>query len=78
VTIRLSIDRFVGDKKPIAVLLAEDGKTINFPRVLLPRGVKAGDTGPCIVIRRSTVWDGLTRRWAWPSSGPASWSQRRR
>jgi hypothetical protein len=39
----LSIDRFEGDKKQIAVLLAEDGTAINFPRALLPKGVKAGD-----------------------------------
>jgi hypothetical protein len=43
VTTRLSIDRFEGDKKQIAVLVAEDGTTIDFPRALLPKGVKAGD-----------------------------------
>ena len=42
-TIRLSIDRFEGDRKQIAVLLAEDGTAINFPKALLPKGVKAGD-----------------------------------
>ena len=42
-TIRLSIDRFEGDKKQIAVLLAEDGTAINFPKALLPKGAKAGD-----------------------------------
>ena len=42
-TIRLSIDRFEGEKKQIAVLLAEDGTAIDFPRTLLPKGVKAGD-----------------------------------
>jgi hypothetical protein len=42
VTIRLSIDRFEGDKNQIAVLLAEDGTTINFPKSLLPRGAKPG------------------------------------
>jgi len=36
VTIRLSIDRFEGDKKQIAVLLAEDGTAINFPKALVP------------------------------------------
>ena len=40
---RLSIDRFEGDKKQIAVLLADDGDQINFPKGLLPKGVKAGD-----------------------------------
>jgi hypothetical protein len=43
VTIRLSIDRLEGDEKQIAVLLAEDGTTINFPKALLPKGSKAGD-----------------------------------
>jgi hypothetical protein len=41
--IRLTIDRFEGDDKAIAVLLADDGATINFPRSLLPKGSKAGD-----------------------------------
>jgi Protein of unknown function (DUF3006) len=43
VTIRLSIDRFEGDKKQIAVLLADDGTAINFRKALLPKVVKAGD-----------------------------------
>jgi Protein of unknown function (DUF3006) len=43
VKLRLSIDRFEGDKKSIAVLLTDDGAPINFPTALLPRGVKAGD-----------------------------------
>lgn len=42
-TIRLSIDRFEGDDKRIAVLLDEDGRPINIPRDLLPRGAKAGE-----------------------------------
>jgi hypothetical protein len=42
-TIRLSIDRFEGDNKEIAVLLAEDGTTIDFPKALLPKGARAGD-----------------------------------
>jgi hypothetical protein len=41
--ISLSIDRFEGRKKEIAVLLTDDGDLINFPRKLLPKGVKAGD-----------------------------------
>jgi hypothetical protein len=75
--IRPSIDRSGGDRKPIAVLLGEDGTAINVPRTLRPRGVKARDTWARIAIRRTTVWDRLTRRRAGPSSGPASWSQRR-
>jgi hypothetical protein len=43
VTIRLSIDRFEGYKKQIAVLLAEDGTAIDFPRALLPKRARAGD-----------------------------------
>ena len=41
--LRLSIDRFEGRKKEIAVLLTDDGTQINFPKKLLPDGVKAGD-----------------------------------
>jgi hypothetical protein len=43
VTIRLSIDRFEGNRKQIAVLLTDDGDPINFPKALLPRGSKPGD-----------------------------------
>jgi hypothetical protein len=43
VTIHLSIDRFEGDGKEIAVLLTDDGQTINVPRSLLPKGCHAGD-----------------------------------
>ncbi len=42
--VRLSIDRFEGDKKEIAVLMTDDGRSINFPRNLLPKGSKAGET----------------------------------
>jgi hypothetical protein len=41
--IRLTIDRFEGDKKQVAVLLTDDGHQINFPQGLLPKGSKAGD-----------------------------------
>jgi hypothetical protein len=43
VTIRVSIDRFEGDKKQTAVLIADDGTAINFPKALLPKGSKAGE-----------------------------------
>jgi hypothetical protein len=43
VTLRLSLDRFEGDRKQIAVLLADDGTPINFPKALLPRGARPGD-----------------------------------
>ena len=41
--IRLSIDRFEGRRREIAVLLTEDGRSISLPRKLLPRGSKAGE-----------------------------------
>jgi hypothetical protein len=41
--LQLSIDRFEGDKKQVAVLLTDDGTQINFPKALLPKGAKAGD-----------------------------------
>jgi hypothetical protein len=43
VTLRLSIDRFEGDRKQIAVLLTDDGMPISFPKALLPPGARAGD-----------------------------------
>jgi Protein of unknown function (DUF3006) len=43
VEIRLSIDRFEGTNKQIAVLLTDDGTQINFPKALLPKGAKSGD-----------------------------------
>jgi Protein of unknown function (DUF3006) len=42
-SIRLSIDRFEGARKEIAVLVTPDGRSIHFPRDLLPKGSKAGD-----------------------------------
>jgi hypothetical protein len=41
--IRLSIDRFEGPRRSIAVLLTGDGRTILLPRDLLPKGSKAGE-----------------------------------
>jgi hypothetical protein len=43
VPIRLSLDRFEGDRNQIAVLLTDDGTPINFPKVLLPKGVRPGE-----------------------------------
>jgi hypothetical protein len=43
VKIRLSIDRFEGEKKQFAVLITDDGQQFNIPRGLLPRRAKAGD-----------------------------------
>ena len=40
---RVSLDRFEGKKKSIAVLVTDDGESINLPRALLPPGAKAGD-----------------------------------
>ena len=42
-TTRVSLDRFEGKNKSIAVLLTDDGESINLPRALLPPGAKAGD-----------------------------------
>lgn len=40
---RLSLDRFEGKGKQIAVLLTDDGDILNFPKSLLPPGTKPGD-----------------------------------
>jgi hypothetical protein len=39
----LSVDRFEGVEKSIAVLLSDAGEAINLPRSLLPPGTGAGD-----------------------------------
>ncbi len=39
----LSLDRFEGDGKAIAVFLTDDGETLNLPRSLVPSSAKAGD-----------------------------------
>jgi hypothetical protein len=39
----LSLDRFEGKNKSIAVLLTDNGEPINVPKSLLPPGTKAGD-----------------------------------
>jgi hypothetical protein len=40
---QLSLDRFEGKGKQVAVLLTDDGETVNLPRSVLPPGVKPGD-----------------------------------
>jgi hypothetical protein len=42
-TLHLSVDRFEGKNKSIAVLLTDEGDSISFPKALLPAGVMAGD-----------------------------------
>jgi hypothetical protein len=41
--IRLTLDRFEGEDKRIAVLVDDDGRPINVARDLLPRDAQAGD-----------------------------------
>jgi Protein of unknown function (DUF3006) len=43
VSTRLSFDRFEGKGKQIAVLVADDGATLNVPLSLVPAGSKPGD-----------------------------------
>jgi len=43
VSVSLSLDRFEGKAKQIAVLVSEDGETVNIPRSLLPPAAKPGD-----------------------------------
>lgn len=54
---RLSVDRFEGDTKQVAVLLTADGTQVNVPRSLLPRAAKAGD-----VLSLSIEWDAEATR----------------
>ncbi len=40
---RLSFDRFEGKGKQVAVLVNDDGLTLNVPKSFLPAGAKPGD-----------------------------------
>lgn len=40
-SLRLSIDRYEGDE--FGVLVTDDGRQINFPRDLLPKGARPGE-----------------------------------
>ncbi len=42
-SLNLSIDRFEGDEKEIAVLVGDDNLTINVPKSILPKGSKPGE-----------------------------------
>ena len=42
-SIRLSLDRFEGDNKEIAVLVNDEGEFVNLPKSFLPPGTKPGD-----------------------------------
>jgi hypothetical protein len=43
VRLSLSVDRFEGEGHSVAVLLTDDGETVNMPRSLLPPDLKPGD-----------------------------------
>lgn len=43
VHLSLSVDRFEGPEKPLAVLLTDDGDVITLPRSLLPAATRPGD-----------------------------------
>ena len=52
-TTRLSLDRFEGKNKSIAVLLADDDTVLNVPKAFLPKGARAGDV-LVLTIERDT------------------------
>jgi hypothetical protein len=43
VRLSLSLDRFEGKGEQVAVLLTDDGDTLNIPKALLPPNSKPGD-----------------------------------
>jgi hypothetical protein len=42
-SVRLSFDRFEGNRNEIAVLVTDGGETLNIPRSLLPADARPGD-----------------------------------
>lgn len=59
---RVSLDRFEGDDKDIAVLVAADGRTINVPRDLLPPDAKSGDSLVVTIDRDAAATDTARRK----------------
>jgi hypothetical protein len=59
---RVSLDRFEGNRKRTAVLIADDGTPINFPKVLLPKGSKAGDILTVTIERDQAATTELVER----------------
>jgi len=57
VSVRLSLDRFEGKGKEIAVLVSDDGNTLNLPKSFLPAGTQPGD-----VLTLSLERDALATR----------------
>jgi hypothetical protein len=53
----LSLDRFEGEGKQIAVLVTDDGETLNVPRSLLPP-----EAGPGAVLTLTLEYDALATR----------------
>jgi hypothetical protein len=51
VSTRLSLDRFEGKGKQIAVLLTDDGELLNLPKSILPAGTKPGDVLTLSLVR---------------------------
>ena len=61
-TTRLSLDRFEGKAKQIAVLLTDDGESLNLPRALLPPGAKPGDVLTLTLERDDAATRGLAEQ----------------
>ena len=58
----IAVDRFEGEAKQVAVLLLDDGRTLNFPRDLLPKGAKAGDMLTMTLERDPKATEALARK----------------
>jgi hypothetical protein len=43
VRLTVSVDRFEGQRHSVAVLVTDDGESVNMPRSLLPPDIKPGD-----------------------------------
>ena len=58
-THRMSVDRFEGRDKQIAVLVGEDDAVLNVPRALLPDGVQPGDVVTLTLGRDAVATEAL-------------------
>src|SRR5215813_11551798 len=71
-TLRLSIDRFEGDRKQTAVLLTDDGTPINFPKGLPSPSGRPLDSTICPYLNSGSLAIGSARGFVFHSSSPAA------
>ena len=60
---RMSIDRYEGDRKQLAVLVSDDGELqVTMPKKMLPKGCKTGDVMVMTMERDAAATEDVARK----------------